>query len=248
MEKNFGIKWLDEIDSTNSEALRHIEELDNLSVIAARNQTDGRGQRGNRWVVEPGANLTFSLVLKFAPGELRVADFFSITEAAAVAMARLPMVDARIKWPNDIYVRDRKLCGMLIENGSAGEWLTYSVVGIGLNVNQTAFDPELTNPTSLKKISGKDYSTDEILGTILTEFGRLLPLLRTEEGRANLHGIYDSDILYRKGIRSRYRDNLRDTEFEGIIKGVARNGRLMIENCTENRFETYAFKELSFFI
>ncbi|MBO7365548.1 MAG: biotin--[acetyl-CoA-carboxylase] ligase, partial [Bacteroidales bacterium] len=172
MEKNFGIKWLDEIDSTNSEALRHIEELDNLSVIAARNQTAGRGQRGNRWVVEPGANLTFSLVLKFAPGELRVADFFSITEAAAVAMARLPMVDARIKWPNDIYVRDRKLCGMLIENGSAGEWLTYSVVGIGLNVNQTAFDPELTNPTSLKKISGKDYSTDEILGIILTEFGR----------------------------------------------------------------------------
>ena len=76
MEKNFVIKWLDEIDSTNSEALRHIGELDNLSVIAARNQTAGRGQRGNKWVVEPGANLTFSIVLKFAPGQLKVRDCF----------------------------------------------------------------------------------------------------------------------------------------------------------------------------
>ena len=76
MEKNFGIKWLDEIDSTNSEALRHIEELDNLSVIAARNQTAGRGQRGNRWVVEPGANLTFSLVPEAFP---RLADRSGLT-------------------------------------------------------------------------------------------------------------------------------------------------------------------------
>ncbi|MDT3356862.1 MAG: biotin--[acetyl-CoA-carboxylase] ligase [Bacteroidota bacterium] len=248
MEKNFVIKWLDEIDSTNSEALRHIGELDNLSVIAARNQTAGRGQRGNKWVVEPGANLTFSIVLKFAPGQLKVRDCFCITEAAALAVAGIREAETRIKWPNDIYVRDRKLCGMLIENGSAGDSITYSVVGIGLNVNQTSFDPSLTNPTSLKKLTGKDFDTEAILSEILDNLGSLLPMLETEDGRASLHQTYNGDVLYRKGVKGRYRDNLRDVEFEGIIKGVAENGRLSILNCTEAVEASYAFKELSFFI
>jgi len=248
MEKNFVIKWLEEIDSTNSEALRHISDFDNLSVIAARNQTAGRGQRGNKWVVEPGANLTFSIVLKFPPGQMKVRDCFSITEAAALAVAGIKEADAKIKWPNDIYVRDRKLCGMLIENGSEGDHLTYSVIGIGLNVNQTAFDPALTNPTSLKKLTGKSFDTEAILAEILDNLGKLLPMLETAEGRATIHETYNGDILYRKGTIGRYRDNLRDVEFDGIIKGVAENGRLLIENCTEGMDASYSFKELSFFI
>ena len=159
MAKKHDIIWLESIDSTNEECRRRISDIDNLSVVAAVSQTSGKGQRGNVWLSEPGKNLTFSIVLKFPinvmAGELEpmhAYDQFVLSEIAALSVVDLlaeHRIEAKIKWPNDIYIDDRKICGMLIENSLRGEWIQHSVIGIGLNVNQRNFDVTLPNPTSM---------------------------------------------------------------------------------------------------
>ena len=159
MAKKHDIIWLESIDSTNEECRRRISDIDNLSVVAAVSQTSGKGQRGNVWLSEPGKNLTFSIVLKFPinvmAGELEpmhAYDQFVLSEIAALSVVDLlaeHRIEAKIKWPNDIYIGDRKICGMLIENSLRGEWIQHSIIGIGLNVNQRNFDVTLPNPTSM---------------------------------------------------------------------------------------------------
>ena len=157
MSKKHDIIWLDSIDSTNEEAKRHISDIDNLSVLSAYEQTEGRGQRGNTWTSTPGENLMFSVVLKFSPedsglGGLDARDQFVLNEIAALSVVdflRLHDIQAQIKWPNDVYVDSRKMCGILIENSIRGNWLSSSIIGIGLNINQRNFDVNLPNPTSM---------------------------------------------------------------------------------------------------
>ena len=157
MAKKHDIIWLDSIDSTNEEAKRHISDIDNLSVLSAYEQTEGRGQRGNTWSSNAGENLLFSVVLKFSPedsrlGGLDARDQFVLNEIAALSVVdflRLHDIQAQIKWPNDVYVGSRKICGILIENSIRGNWLSSSIIGIGLNINQRNFDVNLPNPTSM---------------------------------------------------------------------------------------------------
>lgn len=157
MAKKHDIIWLDSIDSTNEEAKRHISDIDNLSVLSAYEQTEGRGQRGNTWTSTPGENLMFSIVLKFSPedsglGDLDARDQFVLNEIAALSVVdflQLHDIQAQIKWPNDVYVGSRKICGILIENSIRGNWLSSSIIGIGLNINQRNFDVNLPNPTSM---------------------------------------------------------------------------------------------------
>lgn len=154
-KKTYNVIWLDSVDSTNSEAKRKIEELGNISVIAAKEQTSGRGQRGNIWLSEPGMNLTFSVVLKYDQMQVNVKaqDQFHISESTAFSVIDLLAqygINARIKLPNDIYVGDRKICGILIEHSLCGEYIAHSIVGVGINVNQLIFDPSLPNPTSMR--------------------------------------------------------------------------------------------------
>lgn len=161
MKSNYDIIWLNSTDSTNDEAKRRISSLDNLSVLSALSQTKGRGQRGNSWLSEPGKNLLFSIVLKYAAhGESNPSGLLSIQaydQQVLSQIATLAVVDllaahdiqAKIKLPNDIYVGKKKICGMLIENTVSGKWMTSSIIGIGLNVNQIDFDKVLPNPTSI---------------------------------------------------------------------------------------------------
>ena len=157
MTKKHDIMWFNSVDSTNEEARRHISEIDNLSVLSAYEQTSGRGQRGNTWSSNAGENLLFSVVLKFSPedsglGGLDACDQFLLNEIAALSVVdflRLHDIQAQIKWPNDVYVGSRKICGILIENSIRGNWLSSSIIGIGLNINQRNFDVNLPNPTSM---------------------------------------------------------------------------------------------------
>ena len=156
MKNKHDIIWLDTIDSTNEEARRRISEIDNLSVISANCQTSGKGQRGNTWSSNPSENLTFSIVTKFSTeGEVpsvRAADQFVISEIGALAAIDCLAtynIEAKIKWPNDIYVGNKKICGILIENAVRDGRLATSIIGVGLNVNQLHFDPALPNPTSM---------------------------------------------------------------------------------------------------
>ncbi len=155
MKNKHDIIWLEEVDSTNEEARRRISYIDNLSVVSAVRQTAGRGQRGNSWQSADGENLTFSIVLKFGADQLEpmaASGQFVISEVTALSVVDFLAaydIEAKIKWPNDIYVGNRKICGILTENALKGNCLSHSIVGIGLNVNQTVFDPSLPNPTSM---------------------------------------------------------------------------------------------------
>ena len=158
------IIWLESVDSTNSEIRRRIENLDDLTVISARNQTEGRGQNGNKWFSQHGQSLTFSIVLKQIA--LRAWEQAAISEAVALAIVDTLDsygIKAWIKWPNDIYCGDKKICGILIENSLMGEQIRWSIIGIGLNVNQTNFPTDLPNPTSMKLCTGCEYQIEDIL-------------------------------------------------------------------------------------
>ena len=182
MAKKHDIIWLESIDSTNEECRRRISDIDNLSVVAALSQTSGKGQRGNVWLSESGQNLTFSIVLKFPAKGLKAEmepmlayDQFVLSEITSLAIVDLLAdfgIEAKIKWPNDIYVGDRKICGILIENSLRGEWIQHSIIGIGLNVNQRNFDVTLPNPTSMVLCSGilEEYDLDYILEKLMDIF------------------------------------------------------------------------------
>ena len=171
------IIWLDETDSTNNEAKRQIKGLSDMSVIAAVRQTAGRGQRNNTWLSQPGMNLTFSIVLKYGEGavsRISPADQVLISDATALSIIDFLSnqgIEARIKLPNDIYVGDRKICGILIEHTLCGQTLLHTIIGVGLNVNQTVFDADLPNPTSMALETGSSsYDLHALLEELLADF------------------------------------------------------------------------------
>jgi BirA family biotin operon repressor/biotin-[acetyl-CoA-carboxylase] ligase len=235
------IKWFEELDSTNDELLRHLSAYDNLSVVAAFRQTAGRGQRGNSWHSADGENLTFSVLLK--PSALPAAEFMSLTFLATLCVKDWLCrqgVPAVIKWPNDIYVGKRKICGMLVENTLAGGRIVASVIGIGLNLNQTEFPGQLVNPVSLRQLSGRDYPLESTLEELLAGFHP--SALETRSGRSRLWKAYNQG-LFQQGLLCPYRDLLTGEEFPGTIKGVTREGRLLMADGT-----TYNFKEIGYIL
>ena len=186
------IEWHNELSSTNDEAKRRLETLDNLSVIAAVRQTAGRGRGSHSWISAPGENLTFSVVLAFGqggPAPLPASDAIRITQLASVSVCDFLVsegLDPRIKWPNDVWVEDRKICGILIENTLSGDFISRSIMGIGLNLGQKEFDPALPNPTSLSLETGRSYRPDEALDSLYEIICRRAEELSTAGGRARL--------------------------------------------------------------
>ena len=247
MENVMRIKWFEELDSTNNELLRHAGDYDNLSVVAAVNQTAGRGQRGNRWVSDPGDNLTFSFILK--PEGLPAREVMAVTCFATLSVRealREEGVPAVIKWPNDIYVGRKKICGMLVENGLEGADIAWSVVGIGINLNQTAFPGEVVNPTSLQRLTGRSYDPVLFLEKVCRRLEALLPELVSQEGRNGLREAYEQD-LFQKDTPASYRDLTTGEEFTGLIRGITPEGLLRIEKA-EGPVRTFGFKEISYIL
>ena len=244
MESKIRIKWFDSLDSTNDELLRHISDYDNLSVVAAVEQFAGRGQRGNKWLSRPGENLTFSLLLHHA--DLPAREVMSVTFLSTLVIRdwlRRNGVSAVIKWPNDLYVGGRKICGMLVENGLEGSGVAWSVVGIGINLNQVVFPGELVNPVSLKRLTGKDYDPKEALVEICRLFEERLPDLSLRRDR--LYADY-CDGLFQAGLPRPYRDLATGEEFTGTIKGVAQDGRLLMDR--DGALYSYSFKEVGYIL
>ncbi len=197
MEKLTDIRWYDTVESTNDEARKAVGGLDNLSVIAAGCQTAGRGQGDHKWHSRPWENLTFSVVMKFGEGglaPLAARDMLLITETVTLALRRYLLrkrVSARIKWPNDIYVGDRKICGILIENILHGPEVSSSIVGIGLNLNQTEFPPDLPNPVSLSLLTGRSYDPVKELELFMRILADCAEKTNTAEGRRYLHRMFE---------------------------------------------------------
>lgn len=158
----FRIHRLPEVSSTNDVASSDVYRHGDL--IWADSQTAGRGQRGNRWESKPGENALFSAVLE--PTFRRVDEQFAVSMATALAVCDAVQqwgVEAQVKWPNDIYVGDRKLCGILIEHSSMGPYLSRSVVGVGINVGQCDFPPQAGSPTSLRLQGAQKATVEQVI-------------------------------------------------------------------------------------
>lgn len=240
------IIYIEETSSTNTamkEFIAENPEAGNLTVIYTGFQTAGRGQRGNTWESEKGKNLTFSILIK--PENLPANEQFLISEISSLAVRDLLLHYCKgisIKWPNDVYWNDRKICGMLIENSIDCAGLSYSISGIGININQDIFRSDAPNPVSLKNITGTDYN----LESLLEEFSEIISFWfeKLKDGKDEIHNEYLSSI-FRKDTEALFRD--KDGEYKGTITGVEPHGRLVIRDSKGN-LRKYEFKEVAYII
>ena len=234
-----------ETTSTNDDAKR--PEYRHGDIVWAERQTAGRGQRGHSWTSPEGENLTFTLVLE--PVFLPVGEQFLLSEAVTLALTDTFAafgIDARIKWTNDIYAGDRKLVGILIEHHLAGGRLARTVAGIGINVNQTEFDPALPNPTSMALEAGRTFDREEVLDRFHAALMRRYAALEAgvDQGdRAPLAEEYRRR-MYRIDAPQAFR--LPDgTRFTGVIRGVRAGGALQVEH-PDGTLHDYLFREIEF--
>ena len=235
--------FLEETTSTNDEARN--PRYGHGDAICAERQTAGRGQRGHTWSSEEGRNLMFSLV--WEPRFLPVSEQFLLSEAVALALTDLfggYGIDARIKWTNDIYVGDKKLVGILIEHSYSGPTLARTIAGIGINVNQRAFDPALPNPVSMAVASGRTFDRREVLESFhACCMGRYGQLVRGE--KAALQEEYRKR-MYRLGETHPYR-RPDGTLVEAVLEGVRPSGELILRHADGTR-HAYLFREIEFVI
>ena len=188
-----GIIWLERAESTNTELRRRIDTLDNLSVIAAREQTAGRGQGDHSWFSSPLTNLTFSMLFRFGkeyPVTLEASGAVLVTHICTLGIRDYLLgrgISSRIKWPNDIWVGELKICGILIENTAISGEISSSIAGIGLNVNESGWPQELPNPVSMKELGGgREYDLDSELESLVSCLRRRYAQAATAEGRRAL--------------------------------------------------------------
>lgn len=234
------MKWeivnINETESTNLWLREHGEDK-NL-VVVADFQTAGRGCGTNTWESERGKNLLFSVLLH--PMKIPAKDQFRISQMVSVALCQLLeqyVSDVSIKWPNDIYVGEKKICGILIENRLQGSVIKDSIVGIGLNVNQQEFHSDAPNPVSLCQLLGHEVDCTQLMSDFL---GRLANV--PTEG--TLRSQYENRLFRRRKLVE-YAD--KTGVFRASLQGVAPDGRLMLRD-EKNLERTYAFKEVKFVI
>ena len=236
---------LAETDSTNRYAREHTTDAA-FTLITTEHQTAGRGQRGNTWESAPGENLLFSLA--FRPTHIPSAQQFVLCELISVALCEVLSTyteDIRIKWPNDIYHRDRKLCGILIEHDLEGTHLSRTIIGVGLNVNQCHFASDAPNPVSLLHVLGHEVEREALLSAIVSHFVELYRGYATSLlSRDSLHRRYTA-LLYRKDVPASYADS--QGAFTAILRDVAPDGRLLLED-RQGTLRSYLFKEVVYII
>lgn len=235
---------LSAIDSTNAELRRRLqrEKLPDLTIVWALEQTKGKGQRGASWNSEKGKNLTFSLLKRFEA--LESADHFRINMLVSIAITHaleaLKIPNLSIKWPNDILSGNSKICGILAENSLTGNCIQYSIIGIGLNVNQEEFEG-LPNAGSLKRVTGSDFDLETVF---LQLYASLTSTLAREDSinPQYLRKTYQQKLF---GYNQLRRFQTATETFTGEIRGVNREGRLIIKKQGGTE-EFFGLKEISF--
>lgn len=235
---------LKETNSTNR-YLRQLMQEKSLSkqvVVVADYQTKGLGQVGNYWESARGENLLFSLLL--FPHEISLDSFFVLSQLVSLSIKQVLdkyTDEITIKWPNDIYWKDKKIAGILIENDIASKEILQSIVGVGININQTDFQSDAPNPISLKQILHKEYEPFDILYDFLTAFQAMyLRFLHGEE--KTLSTMYRQSLYRGEGYHP-FEDE--EGTFEARVSKVDSLGFLYLEDC-EGRMRKYAFKEVRY--
>lgn len=239
------ITWVDEALSTNSLLASLCDSLPHGAVVAARTQTAGRGQRGNSWESEPNANLTFSMLLR--PHAIAAAAQFELSMIVALAicdaLTAASGLQFSVKWPNDIYIGDKKICGILIENSLKGSRIGRSIVGIGINVNQQTFFSDAPNPVSLSQLTLRQYNLDTLLCDVCSSI-----LFRFDEYEDHPHpdrltSEYRNRLWRGSGFHL-WTDCKSAQTFEAEIADVATNGILTLKD-RDGHSNSFAFKEVA---
>lgn len=233
---DFKVVHIDETDSTNHWLKAHGE---GTMVVVADFQTAGKGCGSNSWESERGQNLTFSMLIH--PEALEARAQFRITEVVSVALCntleRYIYKEVDIKWPNDIYVGDQKICGILIENRLQGSVIKDSIIGIGLNVNQQAFLSDAPNPVSMWQLTGQETNREALLEAFLQAFN--------EAWESETISMAYRQRLYRREGYHAFCD--KDGRFEAKLRNVLNDGMLVLED-REGQRRNYAFKEIKYII
>ncbi|WP_159636983.1 biotin--[acetyl-CoA-carboxylase] ligase [Sphingobacterium composti Ten et al. 2007 non Yoo et al. 2007] len=221
----------EELPSTNDylkELLSKFKPLEQFTVIMAKNQTAGKGQRGNTWNSEPDSNLTASFLI--SPEKLEISNQFSLTVLASLAvydtLKTLGFQKLSIKWPNDIMIENKKVAGILIENKIAGTYINHSIIGIGINVYQKQFPKDISAKTSSLILEKQDFNI-EILQIV-----KIIQKKLAEYSAFYLQNIEESLIRYNRKLFRK--DESHTYLFEGnmveaTILGVEGDGLLKIE-------------------
>ncbi|HWY11269.1 MAG TPA: biotin--[acetyl-CoA-carboxylase] ligase [Bacteroidia bacterium] len=239
--------FLPETLSTNSYAIELLKKVNAIegTVVYTYKQTQGKGQRGNGWIAEPQRNTTLSLILK--PGFLNSKNIFYLSKITALALYDVlteilndSQFDIKIKWPNDILVNSKKIAGVLIENSILNEVVQWSVIGVGINVNQKDFGG-INIATSLNLLSGKEYDLELIMELLFDHFEKwFLRLMKSD-----LKLIDDTylKLLFKLDELSEFEQN--NTRFKAKVVGVDESGLLVLE--MENKSQkSFDIKDVQF--
>ena len=228
---------IEETDSTNRWMKENGSQKD--MVVVAEYQTAGKGCGSNSWESERGKNLLFSAFIH--PKDFQAKSQFIITQLVSVslcrAVERFVNRPVEIKWPNDIYVGDKKICGVLIENRLQGHMVKDTIIGVGLNVNQTEFKSDAPNPVSIKQLTGRDTDRDELLAAFLDELQRAIE-------NKGIHQAYMNHLYRREGLHPFEANGKR---FMATVVGTTDDGRLMLQDAN-GIAHLYRFKEVTFII
>jgi BirA family biotin operon repressor/biotin-[acetyl-CoA-carboxylase] ligase len=226
---------LDTVESSNNYAMQQVHDGLAKHGMAwfAMEQTAGKGQRGKSWASEKGKNIAMSLVLE--PGQFKIISQFHLSAAIALSCFELLKMYAgdeiKIKWPNDLYWRDRKAGGILIENKFQGKAWKWAVAGIGININQTAFNKDLVNPVSLKQITGKTFNVVDLAKELHALLMKNLTVGRTPDETLQ----YYNEHLYK--INQLVTLRKTGTKFDTVIKEVSAQGKLVTVDAIEREFD-----------
>tara|TARA_B100001059_G_scaffold221697_1_gene244901 strand:- start:759 stop:1508 length:750 start_codon:yes stop_codon:yes gene_type:complete len=234
---------LSSVDSTNNFAAKLIQDglAEHGSVILAENQTNGRGQRGSEWQSQKGKNILTSFIFKFQ--ELDPQFLFRINAFISIALVDFLEnhgLEAQIKWPNDILINSKKICGILVENKLVGNSLAYSIAGFGLNVNQSEFG-ELDDATSMSLELKQEFDLEKIWLSIIGYFQKWEVFITSEHRAANLHKMYQNNLF---GLGESRQFCIGSEIREGVVKGVTAHGFLILQVGHETHY--YQNKELVF--
>ena len=225
--------FIEQTNSTNTLLKEFIAKGQEPDFIYAGYQTAGRGQTGNSWESEKGKNLICSILLP--PNK----NLYFLNIAVSVAILRLFDEPLTIKWPNDIYWKDKKLAGILLENAIIGNEVKYTIAGIGLNVNQTEFVSDAPNPVSLKQISGKEYAIDPLMQDLLEAVHTVL-----NEPEEAVWSEYKAHLYRREGYWP-FAD--QNGTFEAQIEDVLPSGEIVLRD-KNGQLHTYGFKQIKYIL
>jgi BirA family transcriptional regulator, biotin operon repressor / biotin---[acetyl-CoA-carboxylase] ligase len=235
---------VDCVDSTNNYAAKELltKSLKEGTVFVANCQHSGRGMGQASWESAAGLNLTFSIVVY--PKQVAISRQFSISIAISLGVADFLtkyIGGVSIKWPNDIYVGNKKIAGILIETAISGGKFTRVLVGIGLNINQKIFISDAPNPISLKNLTGETYELSQMLTDLCNCLDNRYRSLISEDYSILQHDY--GKLLYLKGVWANYKE--QNSVFEGKILGIEEDGRLQIET-RKGEVRGFYFKEVAF--